>query len=333
MRPLLPYKNESNNGYNYLWRVLELTVPGFDPVISIKIPQWLDCNDIFQFSQAYLLYFCLQAKMHYHFTNRTRSGIFLCAIQYSDYADTVTTLQSHLNSYRKDYDTGFLPPHLILHGLAESIHLNAQACLQDVVSPQIRRLDFGQSLIQGLPPPTLHYPTINCLGCSKRTGVGFCDHDGGGGHPRGNRDGTCNGQNGFPCGPDPRTASGQSHTPQGPGHLARTDQNRHSFLPDIQCAACKQVGHVAKHCDMLATTICLEHYMKKDLLSTIWDAIEKDWLAKWKERLGNPDITPQQVMRAYIEELDITVAHLDDTMDWGCWDDNNYNQDPDYMSE
>jgi hypothetical protein len=26
---------ESNNGYNYLWRVLELTVPGFDPTVPI----------------------------------------------------------------------------------------------------------------------------------------------------------------------------------------------------------------------------------------------------------------------------------------------------------
>jgi hypothetical protein len=112
---LAAIQNESNNSYDYLWRVLELTVPGFDPVISIQTPQWLDCNDIFRFSQAYLLYFPLQAKMHYHFTDHTRSGIFFCAIQCTDYANTVTTFQSHVNSYREDYDTGFLPPHLQLH--------------------------------------------------------------------------------------------------------------------------------------------------------------------------------------------------------------------------
>ncbi len=109
---LAAVRNESNNGYNYLWRVLDLTVPGFDPVIPIQTLQWLDCDNIFQFSQAYLLYFCLQAKMHYHFTDCTRSSIFLCAIQHSNYVDPVTTLQSHVNSYREDYDTGFLPPHL-----------------------------------------------------------------------------------------------------------------------------------------------------------------------------------------------------------------------------
>ncbi len=67
---------------------------------------------------------------------------------------------------------------------------------------------------------------------------------------------------------------------------------------------------------MLATTICLKCYMKKDISSTSRDAIKKDWLAKLKERLGNPNITPQQVMHAYIDKLDIMVAHLNDAMDW-----------------
>jgi hypothetical protein len=215
--------------------------------------------------------------MHYHCTNCTRSGIFLCAIQYSDYTDTVTTLQSHVNSYCKDYDTGFLSPHLQLHGLAKSIHLNAQARLQDVISPQIWCLDFGQSLIQGLPPPTMHYPTINPLGHSERTGISFRDHDGGGGHPCGDRDGTHDVQNGFPRRPNTCTVSNQSRTPRGPDRLAWPDRNRCPFLPDVQCAACKQVGHVAKHCDMIATAICLKRYMKKDLSSPVWDAIKKDW--------------------------------------------------------
>jgi hypothetical protein len=67
---------------------------------------------------------------------------------------------------------------------------------------------------------------------------------------------------------------------------------------------------------MLTTTICLKRYMKKDISSTIQDAIKKDWLAKLKEQLGNPNITPRQVMRVYIDKLDIMVAHLNDAMDW-----------------
>ena len=113
------------------------------------------------------------------------------------------------------------------------------------------------------------------------------------------------------------------------GQIARPDRNRRPFLPDVQCAACKRVGHVAKHCDMLATAICLERYMKQDMSAAIRDSIEKEWLDRWKERLGNPTQTPRQILRAYVEELDITVAGLDDAMEWENWD----NSDPNNGSQ
>ncbi len=60
--------------------------------------------------------------------------------------------------------------------------------------------------------------------------------------------------------------------------------------------------------------------MKKDLSASLCDIIEQEWLSKWKEHLGNPSSTPCQVMRMYVETLDITVAGLDEEMDWSCWD-------------
>jgi hypothetical protein len=48
---------ESGNGYDYLWHVLELTVPDFDPVISIQIPVWMGVDDIFSFAQE--ISFCV----------------------------------------------------------------------------------------------------------------------------------------------------------------------------------------------------------------------------------------------------------------------------------
>ena len=103
---------KSNNGYDYLWRVMELTVPGFDPVVPIQIPAWSNADDICSFAQSYLLYFRLQSKQNFHYDNRTCSSIFLCAVQFSDFADTVTTLQSHVNSFREQYDNDYLAPHL-----------------------------------------------------------------------------------------------------------------------------------------------------------------------------------------------------------------------------
>ena len=148
---LASVRYESNNGYDYLWRVLELFVPGFDPTVPIQIPAWADASDIFTFAQAYLLYFRLQAKLNFHYDDWTCSGIFLRAIQYTEFADTVTTFQSHVNSYHEDFEDGYLPPHLCLHGLATSINQNSQARLRNIAVLRARRLDVTFLQIQGAP--------------------------------------------------------------------------------------------------------------------------------------------------------------------------------------
>ncbi len=155
--------------------------------------------------------------MHYHFTNRVRSSMFLHAIQNSDYADTVTTLQSHVNLYCEDYDTGFLPPHLRLHRLAESIHSNAQARLRDDVSLWVCCIKFGCSIVQGLPPATPYFPLVNRLGRLKQNGFGFSDSnpDGSGaGYSRGARD-RKDGRDAFQHSPDARGPADRSRTPPG----------------------------------------------------------------------------------------------------------------------
>jgi hypothetical protein len=319
---LASVRYESNNGYDYLWRVLELAVPGFDPTVSITNPSWADADDIFHFVQAYLLYFRLQAKLNFHYDDCTRSGIFLRAIQLSEFADTVTTFQSHVNSFREEYEDGYLPPHLRLHGLATSIHQNAQARLRNIATPRARRLDGYFSCVQGVP-------ICNRIGREETPrGSGFWDCGG-------DRADRARG-----CFDDDQNRGGRSHppfgscdldhggrTPRGHGQLARPDHNCQPFLPDVQCAACKHVGHVAKHCDMLTTAICLERYMKHNMSATIWDSIEKEWLDRWKECLSNPTQTPRQVLRAYVEALDITVAGLDDAMEWDYWDNNGIDDD------
>ncbi len=74
---------------------------------------------------------------------------------------------------------------------------------------------------------------------------------------------------------------------------------------------------------MLAIAICLECYMKNDLLAALCNAIEKEWLDRWKEQLSNPNHTSCQVMQTYVEALDITVAGLNEEMDWLCWESDN----------
>ncbi len=63
--------------------------------------------------------------------------------------------------------------------------------------------------------------------------------------------------------------------------------------------------------------------MKHDMSPAIRDSIEKEWLDRWQECLGHPTNTLRQVLLAYVEELDITVAGLNDQMEWDTWEDNN----------
>ncbi len=53
---------ETMSGYDYLWRVLELYVLGFDPVVAIQMSQWADSKDIFHFAQTYLRSFSCKVK-------------------------------------------------------------------------------------------------------------------------------------------------------------------------------------------------------------------------------------------------------------------------------
>ncbi len=47
---------ESSNGYDLLWRVLKLAVPGFDPAIQVSALVWMG-NNIFELCLAFVLYF------------------------------------------------------------------------------------------------------------------------------------------------------------------------------------------------------------------------------------------------------------------------------------
>jgi hypothetical protein len=76
--------NASRNGYDLLWQVLELYVPGFDPTVPIAQPTWSRESTILDFCQSHLLYFCLQAKKQVFFSARDRTKIFLRAVAPSE---------------------------------------------------------------------------------------------------------------------------------------------------------------------------------------------------------------------------------------------------------
>jgi hypothetical protein len=126
-----------NNGYDLLWRVLYLTVAGFNPAKLVHIPLWQD-KDIFEFALSFNLYYCLKVKEGIFHDDRTRSTTFLNAIQDPGYTDVVTTYMTHIHNYYAEDDSGFLQTNLCTMGLASQLHTSAQKCASTVV-PQVRR--------------------------------------------------------------------------------------------------------------------------------------------------------------------------------------------------
>ncbi len=123
---------ESGNGYDLLWQILELTVPGVDLANPIKLPIWHD-EDIFSFAQAFLLYFRLQSKKGIYYDDRTRSTSFLHSIKESAYIDTITTLLTCINNYYYPNDDRYLPSNLRIMGLAHQLHKTAKAHVRSIL--------------------------------------------------------------------------------------------------------------------------------------------------------------------------------------------------------
>ncbi len=63
----------------------------------------------------------------------------------------------------------------------------------------------------------------------------------------------------------------------------------------------------------------LEKYITHSLSDNDRRKIESNWLRTWKDKLAQPQRSPNQVLKAYCTALDITTDHLDLAMDWECW--------------
>jgi hypothetical protein len=130
---------ESNNGYDLLWRVLELTVLGFNPTNPVKLLLWHN-DDIFEFAHAFLLYYHLQGKKGVWYDNRTRSTMFLQAVDDPAYVDTITTLIMCINNYYTSYDKGYLPAALCVMGLAHQLNKMAESRAKSIL-PRAHQMD------------------------------------------------------------------------------------------------------------------------------------------------------------------------------------------------
>ena len=300
--------NASRNGYDLFWRILELYVPGFDPTVPIAQPTWTRETTILEFCQSHLLYFRLQAKKNVFFSARDRTNIFLRAVAPSEYADIVTTIMTSVDTYRHPEDDGHLPDQFRINEIAMLIHTNAKHRTRDFRTPRINRVTVPPDTFFADDDDQDHFAIV-----------------------QGYRPQACRVErqgDRSPAGPrttpqrvgDRYGDRGKGTTTMAPqGRYTRPDQRRRPFQQGVQCAACKRLGHEAANCDMLALGLFISRYTKEDLTAADRDAIEQQWLKRWKDKLGMPARTPRQVMRTFCDSNNITEDFLDQAMDWDCW--------------
>ena len=335
---------ESGNGYDLLWRLLELGVPGFDPAIPIRIPVWGN-DDIFEFANSFMLYYRLQAKKGIFHDDRTRSITFLNGIQSPAYADAAGTLLLNVHNYYSTEFDGYLPGHLCIMGIASQLH-DTTTARRASVFPSARRTTAGRTTYPGrdeMPSYDRDGPGPAALRTTPRDDPGTIVQgtpraaraDGGQRWMERNGDRVNDGGNARPGGGDNgrrdrvegrrgygerRPPPGRQSRPTG-DRTIRPDRNRSAFLPNTICEACRRTGHVAATCDVLAMALLLEKY-KRDMDDDSKDRLESAWIQRWQGTLGS-DKRPRRVLRTYVDLLDITVDDLDEAICWDCWPDDD----------
>ncbi len=218
---------ENGSSFSLLWEVMALAVPGFDPTLHVSAPVWEDFLVILDFAHTHILYFRLQAKVGLYYDSCKKSCTFLRAIQHTEYVDVVTLLQTSVETFRDQFDDGYLPTHLCLMGLAQRIDRNRRSHIFEVLPP-VRR-------IQGSSPDTPYDDDFRPHIYRTNFGGRGWDYRGLGDHPGGNRGhdarGTDRGvvRSRFPD-------RGRDQTPW--GCYAHPDHNRCIYDKDLQWEAC-----------------------------------------------------------------------------------------------
>jgi hypothetical protein len=249
--------------------------------------------------------------------------MFLKAIASTEYGNIATSLQSNIDSYRHPEDEYFLPQNYRLTNVAMLIHNHTKSQARDLGLRCVNRVAGWDSFSDDVSDEELQYRHIQ--GYQPR--ALRVDHGrrnmGQGNSPHFNRC-TCfdNRQDRSSASSDrgSNTTSTLSSDRSPRGRFAQPDQRGCTFLPDVQCDACKRIGHTAINCDMLALALFIERH-KQSLSDSERTEIENKWVARWKERLGHPARTPRQVMHTYCDMMNITPDTLDQALDWDCWPD------------
>ncbi len=291
---------ETKNGYDLLFRVLTLAVPGFDPAIPVRLPIWSNDDDLTLHCHSPFTIASTQKRVYTMMIGH-KNIAFLQAITEPAY--------TNVSNYYALEDDEYLPSHLCIMGLAMQLHKYATTKASLVV-PRLRQTAADAS------PTTWHTGELSTPRALCGNDCRGCNYD-----SQGCSNGCgCEGSlepryacdNCPPQQPPAQVQGGRSHSRPPPGgtpwgQYARPDRNHGAYLPDI-----------SNKLDVLAIALFIEKY-KKDMDTESKDKLEYEWVKCWCTAMSTK--IPQRDLRAYIDLLNITMDELNHQLCWECWPD------------
>ena len=182
---LVSVKSTTKCGYDFLWQILRLTVPGFNPATTAQVPLWQFNSDILEFAKDFLMYFRLQRLLRTPHTDSARSLMFLHAIKGSEYIESVNVLVTAVENIVFADPTAEkpLPDHLQLHNLAQRLSSSTRTRLTSALVPYANMTAYGTPINGSpygahyhqqyqLPPTSLHPAPIIRTSASHRGQAG-----------------------------------------------------------------------------------------------------------------------------------------------------------------
>ena len=338
---LVSVKSTTKCGYDFLWQMLRLTVPGFNPATTAQVPLWQFNSDILEFAKDFLLYFRLQRLLRTPHTDSARSLMFLHAIKGSEYIESVNVLVTAVENIVFADPTAEkpLPDHLQLHSLAQRLSSSTRTRLTSALVPYANMTAYGTPFDgspygvhyqqQYQPPPYTQQPSFEQV---HHIGPPFEQV-----HRIGDRrvqfDSNRNSNRPSSLLPSRQPSNRGGDLPPRTREIHPTQARNPSRRPppnptrsrrpyvDVQCPACHRRGHHVQNCDMLAMAVSLNHYIRDQLTPDMITTIETNWLERHRPQLDNIRQTPRQVLRAYADTYNYTTADIENSLDWDTWDD------------
>ena len=307
------------DGYRFLWDVMCQSQPVFATFVPNNQPVWHNADDdILLHAKRWIAYFRFEAKKRSYATDVQKSQLFLRSIHDPTLLGTIKSLEMAIMTHEAQTKSQFLPNHLLIQQLADSLTLTKQPIdLELTYAASGNHFQQSRAPAHGSITHTAHtqpihvmqgsIPTINMTDSrrrSDRSSPSDASRDGSRRSHR-SRDGS-------------RRSSDSSRQRRADRPLLQ--QSEKLRTASIVCEACFGRGHEATKCWALARALITGQFIQRNLRSDVLKSV----VEAYRER-SQPAHAPRSnnfcrsVLNNYCQETGLSASEICNQFDWESW--------------